>query len=152
MRLWCRTCALDDVRADAVAARAVILQALDALVGRWLAAIEGEHDETRVHYLMSDVAHDVLRELGESVQAAPTRLPMLGERIARGAKPHVLTMHGILEPKYFEGAAGPFKRWLFRRVLNRVTVFHAVGQDMLDHFKSEIPQLASGASRAPRVR
>ena len=66
-RVLADTCALDDVRADAVAARAVLLQALDALVGRWLSAIEGEHDETRVHYLMSDVAHDVLRELGESV-------------------------------------------------------------------------------------
>jgi len=89
-RVLADTCALDDVRADAVAARAVILQTLDALVGRWLAAIDGEHDETRVHYLMSDVAHDVLRELGESVQAATTRLPMLGERIARGAKPRDL--------------------------------------------------------------
>ena len=89
-KLLADTCALDDVRADAVAARAVLLQTLDALVGRWLAAIDGEHDETRVHYLMSDVAHDVLRELGESVQAATTRLPMLGERIARGAKPRDL--------------------------------------------------------------
>lgn len=89
-KLLADTCALDDVRADAVAARAVLLQTLDDLVGRWLAAIEGEHDETRVHYLMSDVAHDVLRELGESVQAATTRLPMLGERIARGAKPRDL--------------------------------------------------------------
>lgn len=89
-RLLADTCDLADVRADAIAARAVILQSLDALVGRWLNAIEGEHDETRVHYLMSDVAHDVLRELGESVQAATTRLPMLGERIARGAKPRDL--------------------------------------------------------------
>ena len=89
-KLLADTCALDDVRADAIAARAVLLQTLDALVGRWLSAIEGEHDETRVHYLMSDTAHDVLRELGESVQAATTRLPMLGERIARGAKPRDL--------------------------------------------------------------
>jgi len=89
-KLLADTCALEDVRADAVAARAVLLQTLDALVGRFLAAIDGEHDETRVHYLMSDVAHDVLRELGESVQAATTRLPMLGERIARGAKPRDL--------------------------------------------------------------
>ena len=89
-RLLADTCDLADVRADAIAARAVILQALDALVGRWLNAIEGEHDETRVHYLMSDIAHDVLRELGEAVQASTTRLPWLGERIARGAKPRDL--------------------------------------------------------------
>ena len=84
------TCSLEDVRADAIAARAVLLQAFDALVGRWLSAIAGERDETRVHYLMSDTAHDVLRELGEAVQAATPRLPMLGERIARGAKPRDL--------------------------------------------------------------
>src|SRR5690606_19541439 len=89
-KLLADTCDLADVRADAIAARAVLLQTLDALVGRWLRAIEGEHDETRVHYLMSDVAHDVLRELGESVQAATTRLPWIGERIARGAKPRDL--------------------------------------------------------------
>jgi glycosyltransferase involved in cell wall biosynthesis len=67
-------------------------------------------------------------------------------------RPHVLTMHGILEPKYFQGWSGPFKRFIFRRVLANVTVFHAVGQDMLDHFKREIPQLASGASRAVVIR
>lgn len=89
-KLLADTCALDDVRADAIAARAAMLQAFDAIAGRWLAAIEGEHDETRVHYLMSDTAHDVLSELGATLQAATTRLPWLGERIARGAKPRDL--------------------------------------------------------------
>lgn len=89
-KLLAETCDLADVREDAIAARAVILQALDDIAGRWLRAIEGEHDETRVHYLMSDVAHDVLRELGQTVQAATARLPWLGERIARGAKPRDL--------------------------------------------------------------
>jgi len=89
-RLLGDTCDLADVRADSIAARAVILQALDAIVGRWLAAIEGEHDETRVHYLMSDTAHDVLRELGHTLEAATTRLPWMGERMARGAKPRDL--------------------------------------------------------------
>jgi phage terminase large subunit GpA-like protein len=89
-KLLAETCDLADLREDAIAARAVILQALDDIAGRWLRAIEGEHDETRVHYLMSDVAHDVLREIGDNVQAATTRLPWLGERIARGAKPRDL--------------------------------------------------------------
>ena len=89
-KLLADTCDLTDLREDAIAARAVILQALDDIAGRWLRAIDGEHDETRVHYLMSDVAHDVLRELGQSVQAATTRLPWVGDRIARGAKPRDL--------------------------------------------------------------
>jgi glycosyltransferase involved in cell wall biosynthesis len=60
--------------------------------------------------------------------------------------PHVLTMHGILEPKYFQGWSGPLKRFIFRRVLSNVTVFHAVSQDILDHFKREMPQLRTGPS------
>jgi len=66
--------------------------------------------------------------------------------------PHVLTMHGILEPKYFRGWLGPFKRFFFRRVLGNVTVFHAVGQDMLDHFQREMPQLRTGPSRYAVIR
>ena len=66
--------------------------------------------------------------------------------------PHVLTMHGILEPKYFQGWSGPLKRFIFRRVLSNVTVFHAVGQDMLDHFKREMPQLKTGPSRYVVIR
>lgn len=89
-KLLADTCALDDVRADAMAARAAMLQAIDAIAGRWLAAIDGEHDETRVHYLMSDTAHDVLRELGQTLQSVTARLPWLGERMARGAKPRDL--------------------------------------------------------------
>ena len=89
-RLVDETCDLTDLRADAIAVRAAILQALDSIIGRWLTAIEREHDETRVHYLMSDVAHDVLRELGHTLRAATSRLPWLGERIARGGKPRDL--------------------------------------------------------------
>ncbi len=84
------SCALEDVRAAAVAVRAVMLQAMDDVVGRWLRAIDGEHDETRVHYLMSDVAHDLLSEVGHQAQAASDRLPLVGERVRRGAKPRDL--------------------------------------------------------------
>jgi glycosyltransferase involved in cell wall biosynthesis len=66
--------------------------------------------------------------------------------------PHVLTMHGILEPKYFQGWSGPLKRFIFRRVLSNVSVFHAVSQDMLDHFRSEMPQLKTGPSHYVVIR
>jgi len=66
--------------------------------------------------------------------------------------PHVLTMHGILEPKYFQGWSGPLKRFIFRRVLSNVTVFHAVGEDILDHFKREMPHLRTGPLRYVVIR
>ena len=48
-------------------------------------------------------------------------------------KPHVLTIHGILEEKLFHGRAGRLKRKVFEKVIRNVSVFHAVGRDILDH-------------------
>lgn len=62
--------------------------------------------------------------------------------------PHVLTIHGILEPKYFQGWTGPIKRIILRLGLSNVTVFHAVSQDILDHFKCEMQQLGADPSRS----
>jgi glycosyltransferase involved in cell wall biosynthesis len=67
-------------------------------------------------------------------------------------RPHVLTMHGILEPKYFQGMLGSIKRLIFRKVLSNVSVFHAVGQDMLDHFQRELPSLASASAHRVVIR
>jgi len=66
--------------------------------------------------------------------------------------PHVLTMHGIVEPRYFRGWSAPLKRLFFRRMLENVTVFHAVGDDMLDHLKQELPKLRSRAARFVVIR
>jgi len=64
----------------------------------------------------------------------------------------VLTMHGIVEPRYFRGWSAPLKRLFFRRMLENVTVFHAVGDDMLDHLKQELPKLRSRAARFVVIR
>ncbi|MFU8837887.1 MAG: phage terminase large subunit family protein [Thiohalomonadaceae bacterium] len=71
-------------------ARAVMLDGIRAMEHRLLTAIDGETDETRVHYLLSDAANDILREIGHTVEQATHALPGLGKGIARGAKPRDL--------------------------------------------------------------
>ena len=56
-------------RADALhaAARAVfaaVLRDLEPLAGRLVDAIDGEPDETRLHWRLSDLLHDALQEIG----------------------------------------------------------------------------------------
>ena len=76
-----------------LATRAVIRQALAALAGRWLRAIAGERDETRLHYLLSDTLHDAMRELAARLPAASDALPLVGQRLARGLRPRpILTV------------------------------------------------------------
>lgn len=80
----------DDVLAAGLAARRAVRAALDDLVARMLAAIEVEHDETRVHYRLTDTAHDWLTELASGVQAAAGRCPDFGERFRAGVVPRGL--------------------------------------------------------------
>lgn len=54
---------------------------------------------------------------------------------------HVLTIHGILEPEYFEGRLEKLKRFVFRKVLRSVSVFHSVSRDMLVHVQEQFPSL-----------
>jgi len=70
--------------------RRVLLDIMAELPQRLLEAIEGEHDETRVHYLLSDAAHDILKHAGEACEAASQPIASIGERIKRGAKPRDL--------------------------------------------------------------
>jgi phage terminase large subunit GpA-like protein len=84
------TCSQADLIAAASAVRAVLLSAIDGAAARFLDAIRGERDETRVHYLMSDAAHDLLGAIGENAVAASAALPIVGERIKRGVKPRDL--------------------------------------------------------------
>jgi len=72
------------------AAHKVIADELARLSSRLLQAIAGEHDETRVHYLMSDAVHTVLDGLGKRIEAASAALPEFGARFRRGARPRDL--------------------------------------------------------------
>ena len=47
----------DDLLRSALAVRAVLMDELRALPARLAEAIDGEYDETRVHYLLSDAVH-----------------------------------------------------------------------------------------------
>lgn len=87
---YAATVSKSDLIAAATACRRVLLQMVADLPQRMLDAIGAETDETRVHYLMSDAAHDILRQVGQECEAVSTALPALGERIKRGAKPRDL--------------------------------------------------------------
>lgn len=58
--------------------------------------------------------------------------------------PHVLTIHGIVEPQYLAGGSGKVKRLLLGWILGRVTLLYAVSKDILDHLYSQFPRLMSG--------
>lgn len=62
--------------------------------------------------------------------------------------PHVLTIHGIVEPKYLSGRFRFFKRLLLRRVLSQVTVLYAVSNDMLNHIFDQFPELKQKGLRS----
>jgi len=75
------------------AVRRLILDALAALPRRLASVIDGERDETRVHYLMSETLHDWLAALGDKALAASATLPEMGEAFRRGATPReILTV------------------------------------------------------------
>jgi len=62
--------------------------------------------------------------------------------------PHVLTIHGILEPKCLAGRFRFLKRLLLRRVLSRVTVLYAVSNDILTHIFEQFPGLIQKGLRS----
>lgn len=62
--------------------------------------------------------------------------------------PHVLTIHGILERKYFEGKFSGLKKLLLNKVLYGVTVLYGVSKDILDHLYEQFPDLNENGPRA----
>jgi glycosyltransferase involved in cell wall biosynthesis len=79
--------------------------------------------------------------------------------------PHILTMHGVLEKKYFHGKFAKIKRLIFEKIIKNVTVFHAVEKiiknvtafhavstDILNHFQSEFPRVKNSGVRWEVIR
>ena len=62
--------------------------------------------------------------------------------------PHILTIHGIVEPKYLVGRFGALKRLLLARILSGVTVLYGVSHDILNHLYEQFPGLKKEGSRA----
>lgn len=55
--------------------------------------------------------------------------------------PHILTIHGIVEQKYFSGCFGFLKRCLLGKILAGITVLYAVSNDILFHLYEQFPNL-----------
>ena len=55
--------------------------------------------------------------------------------------PHMVTIHGIVEPQYLEGRFEGLKRWMLGRVLSAITVLYGVSHGILEHLYSEFPSL-----------
>lgn len=82
-----KTCSRDDLVGSALKVRALMLRLTGMMQSRLLDVIDGEFDETRVHYLMSDCMLDLMRELSNQVEAENLPLPAFSEHFKRGAKP-----------------------------------------------------------------
>lgn len=61
--------------------------------------------------------------------------------------PHILTIHGILEPRFFVGWFSGIKRLLIYRVLRGVTALYGVSNDILNHVLDQIPELKNNGPK-----
>jgi phage terminase large subunit GpA-like protein len=89
-RAHAETCAAKDLLAAGNALRKVLVDAMDAAAADFVSAIAGEADETRVHYLLSEAAHQWATALGEKVARSTDALPEVGARFQKGVKPRDL--------------------------------------------------------------
>ena len=62
--------------------------------------------------------------------------------------PHIITIHGILEPKYLTGRFGGLKRFFLRKMITGITVLYAVSNDILSHLYEQFPGLENHGPRA----
>ncbi len=84
---------------------------------------------------LSNSKYDVILSQG-FVSAVAVYLANFVHRV-----PHVLTIHGIVEPKYLRGYFGFWKRCFLELVLSNITVIYAVSDDILQHLFQEFPRL-----------
>lgn len=57
-------------------------------------------------------------------------------------KPHVLTVHGVLEDRLLQGFKGRLKRLVTNWAICSVDVVYAVSEDILEHVRQQVPCLA----------
>lgn len=62
-------------------------------------------------------------------------------------KPHVLTVHGILEERLLRGVNGFFKRVVTNVAIRSVDVVYGVSEDILKHLQQEVPGLVGSKVR-----
>jgi phage terminase large subunit GpA-like protein len=76
----------EDLHAVSAAVRRLIADSLDDLPARFAALIAGETEETRVHYLLSEAAHQLLATIAAKASATTTALPELKELVTRASR------------------------------------------------------------------
>ena len=79
-----------DVAVASSAVSTMIAAKLAGLPQRLADVVGDEHEEARVHYLLSDAVNQVLSEIGASAATAASALPELGAAFRRGARPRDL--------------------------------------------------------------
>ncbi len=62
-------------------------------------------------------------------------------------RPHILTIHGIVEPKFLEGRLKPVKLAFLKNVLSNVSMIYAVSNDILEHLFDQFPTLKTSVRR-----
>ncbi|HZJ81621.1 MAG TPA: terminase gpA endonuclease subunit [Guyparkeria sp.] len=70
--------------------RAAVISRLDTFTPCLTDAVRDESDETRIHYLLSDATHDLLREIAATVADLTPEVPVIGQQVARSARPRDL--------------------------------------------------------------
>ena len=131
-----QSCSAADLLAAANAVRALVLDAMVAVETTLLSAISGEFDETRVHYLLSETAHQWATALGEKAAKASAALPDLGDRFRRGVKPRDLLTVSEWADRHRElksgtNAPGPWRTDLtpyLREIMDSLSEHSAVRQ------------------------
>lgn len=87
---FAETASHKDVVVAAASLRATLDTALASLPRLLTQAVAGETDETRVHYLLSEVAHNALTGVGATAEASTTALTPVGGQFKRGVQPRDL--------------------------------------------------------------
>lgn len=62
--------------------------------------------------------------------------------------PHIITIHGIVEPRLLEGRFRWVKRIILKNVLSNVSMIYAVSEDILAHLYEQFPSLKLDGRRA----
>jgi len=85
--------------------------------------------------------HDLIQSQG-FISAITTCLANIFFR-----KPHVLTVHGILEDRLLQGFKGRLKRFVTNWAICSVDVVYAVSEDILAHVREQVPCLARSKAK-----
>jgi glycosyltransferase involved in cell wall biosynthesis len=89
-----------------------------------------------VFRILAQRRHDIIQSQG-FISAITACLANLFFR-----KPHVLTVHGVLEDRLLQGLRGHLKRLVTNWAICSVDVVYAVSEDILAHVQKQVPCLA----------